>query len=101
MVSLRMLLLELTPPPQELFYCKTPQKSAGLLFCVAECAISHVVPRADIMALRCKGLNCDILNFPSEHYDDLAPFLEKLSSVSYKPTQQGPRNRLEFLPYPS
>lgn len=53
------------------------------------------------MALRCKGLNCDILNFPSEHYDDLAPFLEKLSSVSYKPTQQGPRNRLEFLPYPS
>ena len=35
------------------------------------------------MALRCKGPDCEILNYPLEDYVELLPLVERLSRVSY------------------
>ena len=40
---------------------------------------------ADIMALRCKGRGCEILNYSLGSYSELLPLLECLSQVSWLP----------------
>ena len=40
---------------------------------------------ADIMALRCKGRGCEILNYSLGSYSELLPLLECLPQVSWPP----------------
>lgn len=45
----------------------------------------HVFTRsllADIMAIRCKGMDCDSLNFSLDVYSRILPYLMRMSQVS-------------------
>ena len=53
----------------------------ALLICVAD---RHRHPRlllADIMAIRCKGLDCDSLNFSLDVYGRVLTYLMRMSQV--------------------
>jgi hypothetical protein len=57
----------------------------------AVCLAIHTAPPAclplplpaDIMALRCKGRGCEVLNYSLESYSELLPLLECMPQVSH------------------
>lgn len=56
--------------------------AVALMICVIDHHHRTCSRFADIMAIRCKGLDCDSLNFDLDVYSRVLPYIMRMSQVS-------------------
>lgn len=54
----------------------------ALMICVTDHHYRTCSLFADIMAIRCKGMDCDSLNFNLDVYSRVLPYIMRMSQVS-------------------